>query len=227
MTSLSTVTPGLPIPLPSDTAVPGLTRRRIWAAPEVVSHSLIVLTLPRLYLAPPTGEPKAETLKALERAFDVESLLGPLSTTIDLASIRRVRLDLLKNTVRIDHAAARGGHVRSELVFKNPETADTVFSKLWRRLGSDFLLRPYMPDVGELSRLPLAVMFGLALGTLALSFGLNALADVYGGSDWQVAGWLPGWRAVCCLGGAAVAAAHVWLYRRLSQPPERLELVHA
>ena len=35
--SLSTVVPGLPVPMPSDTAIPGLSRRQVWAAPEVVS----------------------------------------------------------------------------------------------------------------------------------------------------------------------------------------------
>src|SRR5262245_22997341 len=133
--SLSTVVPGLPVPIPSDTTIPGLSRRRVWAAPDVMSHSLVVLTLPRLYLAPPTGEPKPETIKALEKTIDVEAELGPQSTSIELASIRRVRLDLMRNTVRIDHNLARGGSRKAELVFAKAETADTVFSKLWRRLG--------------------------------------------------------------------------------------------
>src|SRR5262249_47520626 len=136
--------------------------------------------------------------------------LGPAGTSIELSSIRRVRLDLIRNAVRIEHAAARGGRERSELVFAKPEIADTVFSKLWRRLGAEYILRPYRPETWELSRTPLLVMMGLALATAGFSFGLNAAADVFGGSDWITAGVLPGWRAVCVAGGGAVALAHVW-----------------
>lgn len=220
--SLSTVAPGLPVPMPSDTAIPGLSRRRVWAAPEVVSHSLIVMTLPRLYLAAPGDEPRQDKITALEKTLDIEAILGPQTTTIELGRIERVRLDLLHHTVRVDHDSQR-----SELVFAKPETADTVFSKLWRRLGSEFTLRPYRPETWELVRTPLLIMMGLALATAFASFCLNALADVYGGGDWVTAGMLPGWRAVCVAGGAAVAAAHVWLYRRLTLPPERLELVRS
>lgn len=226
VSSFSTIAPGLPVPIPSDTAIPGLMRRRVWASPDVASHSLVVLTLPRIYLAPPTGEPRPDKLAAIERSLDIESLLGPLATSIELASIERVRLDLLRNTVRIDHHSARGGRQRSELVFNKPETADTVFSKLWRRLGGEFTLRPYRPETWELARMPLLIMMALALTTLLTSLLLNAVADIYGGTDWITAGFLPGWRAVCVAGGAAVAFAHLWLYRRISKPPERLELVH-
>jgi hypothetical protein len=33
------------------------------------------------------------------------------------------------------------------------------------------------------------------------------------------------WRIVCVLGGAATAAAQVWLFRRVTQPPLTLEVV--
>jgi hypothetical protein len=33
------------------------------------------------------------------------------------------------------------------------------------------------------------------------------------------------WRAACGLGGAALAAGQVWLYRLLTRPPAALELV--
>jgi len=223
--SLSHVGPALPVPMPSDTAIPGLMRRRVWAAPEIHSHSLMVLTMPRIYLAPAGGVPRPDRVAALERSFDLEAVLGPLTHTIELSTINRVRLDLVRNAVRLEHTPPRGGRIRTEIVFAKPETADNVFSKLWRRLGTEFTLRPDRPDTWELARGPLLVMMGLALGTAAASFGLNALADVHGGTDWVTAGFLPGWRAVCVAGGAAVAAAHVWLYRRLNQPPERLELV--
>ena len=223
--TLSTVVPALHVSMPSDTAIPGLARRQIWASPEVTSHSLVVMTLPRLYLAAHAELPTSETIRAIEKTLDVEAVLGPLATSIDLAQIERVRLDLIHNKVRIDHAANDGGNLQAELVFAKPETADTVFSKLWRRLGADFTLRPYRPETWELVRTPLLIMMALSLGTAFTSFSLNGLADILGGTDWVTAGVLPGWRAICVVGGAAVAAAHVWLYRRLSQPPERLELI--
>ncbi|CAN5565641.1 hypothetical protein BH11PLA2_BH11PLA2_05080 [soil metagenome] len=211
--------------MPSDTGIPGLSRRRVWAAPEITSHSLVVLTLPRIYLAPHSGEPRPETVKALEKSLDIESLLGPMTMSIDMTGIDRVRLDLIKNTLRIDYTTVQKHKLKAQLVFATPDSADSMFSKIWRRLGADFTLRPYRPDTWELSRQPLAIMFGLAFVTMLASFGLNAIADVHGGNDWVTAGWLPGWRAVCIVGGAAIAAAHVWLYRRLTQPPDRLELV--
>jgi hypothetical protein len=216
---------GLPLPMPSDTGIPGLTRRRVWTAPEITSHALAVLTLPRLYLAPPGGPPKPETVAALEKSLDIESLLGPLATAIEMTGIDRVRLDLMHNTVRIDYTTRERSRLKQSLVFSQPETADTVFSKIWRRLGAEFTLRPYRADTWEVARQPLAIMATLAFATMLASFGLNALADIHGGNDWVAAGYLPGWRLVSVLGGAAVAAAHVWLYRRLTQPPDRLELV--
>ena len=61
---------GTPLPAPS--------KRRIWAQPEVASHSLVVLTSDRLYLAPLGSDPRPETVAAITAGGDVEVLLGPL-----------------------------------------------------------------------------------------------------------------------------------------------------
>ena len=39
-------------------------------------------------------------------------------------------------------------------------------------------------------------------------------------------GWMD-WRAVCACGGAAAAASQVWLYRRVTQPPTKLEVIRS
>ena len=75
-------------PSPSDTTIPGLSQRRVWKAPDVTSHSLVVLTLPRLYLTPMTGEPKTEVIGQLQTVRMVDAFLGPLATAIDLHAVR-------------------------------------------------------------------------------------------------------------------------------------------
>src|SRR5437763_1236865 len=50
---------------PLEAAVPGRTRRRAWKHPELRSHSLLVLTLDRMHLAPLAGDPKPETVAAV------------------------------------------------------------------------------------------------------------------------------------------------------------------
>lgn len=214
-----------PAALPSDTTIPGLARRRVWKAPEVESHSLVVLTLPRLYLAPAAGEPKPEVVAAIERGADVEAVLGPLATAVELAAVRRVRHDLVSNTLHLEYAPAAGGKLRTAIRFATAEAADAAFGKLWRRLGDEFKLKPFRADPWTAAREPVAVVVGLLLATAVLAVGLNALDDLAAARHWELAGRLPGWRAVCAAGGAAAAGVTVWLYRRLTRPPERLDLV--
>jgi hypothetical protein len=110
------------------------------------------------------------------------------------------------------------------VVFGQAEAADAAFARLWRRLGDDFKLRPDRPPREVLVRAPLAVLAGILVATGLLSFGANAAADV-GSSGWY--SFLRGmdWRVIAVLGGAAAAFVQVWLYRRLTQPPSRLDLV--
>ena len=70
-------------------------RRRVWAHPDVKSHSLVVLTFEQLCLAPLAGAPKAELVAAAEAGGDLDDLLGPLAVVVDLIAVRRLKLDLL------------------------------------------------------------------------------------------------------------------------------------
>jgi hypothetical protein len=233
-------------PLP-ETTIPGAMRRRIWKHPELRSHSLLVLTFDELRLAPLAGSPKADTVAAIEMGADLDDLLGPLATVVELSSIRRVTLDLLANTVVVDYAGKVRGRSRLTVVFAAPETADAFFTKLWRRLGSSCELLPYKRETWALARAPLAAL-GLVVGiTLALAVLLNLVEDYSGmrsGGSVSVpaageagtsvdlprqstespSGWF-NWKFVCMLGGAAAAGTQVWLYRRLTQPPVSLELM--
>lgn len=215
--------PVRPTALPSDTGIPGLTRRRVWAMPEVTSHSLIVLTLPRIYLAPSSGVPNPALVAAIDKGADVETLLGPFATVVDLVRVTRVHHDMVANRVRLEYLSPNGGTARVAMTFATAEGADALFAKIWRRLGTEFRLFPYRPEAWTLARVPGLAILGVLASTAILALARNALDDVAG----QRLPWLdrlPGWQLVCGLGGAAAAALTVWLYRRLTGPPERLEL---
>lgn len=168
--------------------------RREWRAPAVRSHSAVAVT--------PAGF----------------RLTGVTETVIDLAAVRRVTLDLVANTLTLDARSA------VTVEFADAETADAVYTAVWRRLGRRFVLTPPRRSSWELARTPVAFMAGVLTGTIALSLTANALADVGEGAG-PLAAFAPAdWRAVCGLGGAALAGLQVWLYRRLTRPPHRLEL---
>src|SRR5262249_54690674 len=90
-----------------ETTLPGHTRRRVWAHPELRSHSLLVLTFEQLHAAPLTGAPAAETLGAVETA-DLGALLGPRAVVVDLGAVRRAQLDLLTNAINLEYAGPGG-----------------------------------------------------------------------------------------------------------------------
>lgn len=209
---------------PSDTTVPGLAQRRIWKSPEVLSHSLIVLTLPRLYLTPMTGTPKSEVISQLQTVRMVDTFLGPLATVIELHQIRRVKFELSTFTIVIDYYTANDPRARTMIQFANAEAADTFFAKLWRRLGDGYQLKSFAPEWWILARVPLVFVASLILFTFIAALGLNALAD-WGGDRDGPGQWLPNWRSLCIVSGGLVALVQVWLYRQSSQPPERLELL--
>ncbi len=210
----------------TDTTLPGATRRRVWAAPEVRSHSLVVLTFGKIYLTPAAGVPKPETVAALESGADVEALLGPSAMAIDLFSVRRLRLDLVTNTLAVDYYVGQGSvaRVRVAIVFATSEAADTVFTKLWRRLGEGFELAPVKPELLTLVRTPLAALGGVIAATAAAALGLSAMRDFASPDTLELPEWFD-WRVVCGLGGAVMAVVQIWLYRRYTRPPVRLELV--
>src|SRR5262245_26039591 len=118
-----------------ETALPGATRRRVWAHPEAKSHSLVVLAFDRLLAAPLPGAPKPEVVPAAENGGDLDELLGPLAVAVSLATVRNVKLDLLTNSLVVEYVKNGSGAGRLIVVFASPESADACFTKLWRRLG--------------------------------------------------------------------------------------------
>ena len=220
-------------------------KRRLWSQPELTSHSLAVLTPERLYLAPLGCDPRPETLEAITAGEDVEELLGPLATIIELAGVCRVKLDLLTNSLNVDYLGREHSTGRVTLSFATSEAADTCFTRLWRRIGNGLKLSEYQTDKVQLARAPLAVLFVTLLVTAMLTLLISVAEDTgaarqaaqtsaaLAGERVQVmpkspleglVGWM-NWKVVCALGGAVAAASQVWLYRRLTTPPASLELI--
>jgi hypothetical protein len=228
-------------------AAPG-TRRRVWAAPDLRSHGLLVLTGDRLVLSADAGPPRPEVRAAAEAGADLDDLLGPYATAVALPAVRRAKLDLIRNAVTLDYAGP-AGPARVAVVFATPEAADACFTKLWRRLGSGSVLRPYRRADWTLAAAPLGLLIAVlvvtaVLGLTVSTFDSFAADRPTGAVSVPAAGrfGLPGdhpesplerwlgwmdWRVVCGLGGVAAAAAQVWLYRRLTAPPAELEVVRA
>ncbi|HEY3788410.1 MAG TPA: hypothetical protein VGL71_06115 [Urbifossiella sp.] len=220
------------------------SRRRIWPHPEIQSHSLLVLTAEQLHLAPLAGAPRPEIVAAAEFGADLDDLLGPLATVIDLSTVTRVRLDLLSDALSIEYSRGRAKS-QITLTFGSPKSADACFSRIWRRLGERFHLQNPR-NAWTLSRLPLTILGAVFAVTALLALTITTIDDMapvhaaasvnvpgdehLGGpvllppSVKSAIGWMD-WRVVCALGGAAAAATQVWLYRRITQPPAALEVM--
>lgn len=204
------------LPALTDTVFPGFTRRRVWRAPEVRSHSLVVLTATRLYLVPPGVDPPAD----VEDTPDLGEALGPAATSIELSAARRLTHDMLAFTLRLECADEDRPTV---LTFTTAEPADAVFAMIWRRLGAEFELTPPRPDPWAVARVPVAVLAGLLIATLTLALAASAAADLPANPVTSALRAME-WRAVCGFGGAALAVVQAILYRRLTRPPARLAL---
>ncbi|AMV29828.1 hypothetical protein VT84_35875 [Gemmata sp. SH-PL17] len=222
-----------------DTTLPGASRRRVWVHPEVKSHSLVVLTFDRLYVAPPTGAPKAELLAAIGAGGNLEELLGPLAVVVELVAVQNLKLDLLSNSLVVEYVNGLGTS-RLTVVFASPEAADLCFTKLWRRLGDGHKLQPYQRDAWSLARGPLVMLAGVLAATAALALTLSVFEDMASARAAarlsapdgmtlpkspleHLLGWMS-WRGVCAVGGIAAGASQVWLYRKLTRPPVSLEV---
>lgn len=205
---------------PPETTLPGATRRRVWAYPEAKSHSLVVLTFDQLLVSPLAGPPKPEVVAAIEGG-DLDELLGPLAVTVDLTAVRHVVLDMLTNSLVVEYTTDGRGTRRLTVTFATAEAADACFTKMWRRLGDDHKLQPYRRDAWAAARAPIAALGGVLLVTALLVLGLSVAEDSAAARD-RFGG--VSWRTVCAIGGALAAGAQVWLYRRLTRPPETLEL---
>ncbi len=214
-----------------ETTIPGHTRRRVWARPDVKSHSLVVLTFEQLCVAPLAGLPKADLVAAVEAGGDLDDLLGPLAVVVELVAVRRLKLDLLTNSLIVEYAKGGLGTSRLTVVFATPEAADACFTKTWRRLGDGYPLQPYARDAWALVRAPLAALLAALLTTAALVLALSVFEDTASaraaaGAKSPLERLLGGldWRGVCAAGGVAAGASQVWLYRRLTRPPVCLEV---
>lgn len=218
-------------------------RRRVWKHPELRSHSLLVLTIDELHLTPLAGDPKPETVAAVERGVALDEVLGPLATVVELSAVTRARLDLLTNSLVIEYGT---GVRRGRLVvsFSTPEAADVCFTKLWRRLGDGCQLVRQEDDWWATARGPALVLIAVFAVTALLAMGLHLFEDSAARGSVSVAGaagpgthaplprspldavsgWL-NWKVVCGVGGAVAAVVQVWLYRRVTRPPAALELV--
>jgi hypothetical protein len=225
------------------------SKRRVWLHPEIASHSLAVLTPDRLYLAPLGSAPRPETIAAIMAGGDMEDLLGPLATSIDLIGVQRVKLDLLDNSLIIDHVG-RYSTSRAAVTFATAEAADACFTKTWRRLGEGMKLNDYQRDKATLARAPLMLLIMSLLLTAALALVISVFEDFGTAREAaengaiatgplgervdaipktpleELIGWID-WRVVCAIGGTIAAASQVWLYRRLTTPPVSLELVRS
>jgi hypothetical protein len=260
----------LPLPAPDERVMPALKshendtvevhalgaaqaagiKRRIWAQPEITSHSLLVLTPERMYLAPAGSDPRPETVTAITSGGDVDQLLGPLATSIGLVEVQKVKLDLLTNSLLIDYTGRGYSMSRVTATFATPEAADACFTKTWRRLGDGMKLNDGQRDKAELARGPLVLLFASLLVTAALALVISVFEDFStartAAQEGAVAvgplgetvdtipktplegliGWMD-WRVICAVGGIVAAASQVWLYRRLTTPPVSLELVRS
>jgi hypothetical protein len=171
---------------------------------------------------------RADAVDAILAGADLGGVFGPLGTVIDLPTVRRVTLDLEANSLAVDYrptlAGGSGSIPTGQVVvqFDSYEAADEVFTKVWRRIADRVKLHQHRRPTWDLVRTPLAAIAGVLFATLLLS----ALAIGVGDSGRpDAAGWaVLDWRWVCGLGGVALAALQVWLYRRWTTPPVKLEL---
>ena len=232
---------------PLEAAHPAQTRRRVWHQPDLTSHSILVLTFDRIYLADDAQNPKAELIGAIEGGGGLEELLGSLAVVIDLSSIRRLQLHLETNSLMIEYVQSGHGKSRQRVTFATPEAADSCFTRVWRRLGEGVELTPYRRSGLALALGPLGLLLAALAVTAVLALALNVFQDMRSahaaspmsthgvgelGSSVthsrslveKLLGWLD-WRVVCGIGGVVAAVSQVWLYRRLTTPPASLELI--
>ena len=218
-----------------DTGMPGLTRRRVWTAPVVTSHSMLALTFTKLYLAPAGAQFRPDTASNMINGGDLDATFGPFGTVVDLFKVTRVRFDLLTNGLTLEYPQSEGsGAIRMQggmpqaqvvLEFANHEMADEVYTKIWRRLGNRVELKPYRRDYWELGRVPVALIIGVLFATLILIAATNVAEDAGPTTNPFLAGLQRlDWRWVCGAGGAALAVLQIWIYRMFTQPPTHLEL---
>jgi hypothetical protein len=208
------------------------SHRRTWVFPELMSHSLLVLTYDQVHLAPQSGEPKAETLAAIEAGASLDDVFGSLAVVINLYKVRRLKLDLLNNSVVLEYLGAGSETSQQRIWFATPVAADACFTKIWRRLGNSFQLSTHTRDSWNLARAPLLLLLGTLLTTAVFVLLLNVFQDLDAVPEPDPTRLVKSGglfasldrRVVCAIGGVVAAVSQVWLYRRLTTPPVALEV---
>ncbi len=199
------------------TTFPGTTRRRVWAGPAVASHAAVVLTAARLALVPAGA--------AFDAGTDPADAPPAGHTIFDLGAIRLATLHLDADAIAIELDGRRAPVV---VLLSDAATADDVFTQLVRRCGTGYALATDRPSRLALARTPLGVMAGVGVAAGILAVTVSGLPDVVVNLPdppvWLRALARLDWRLVTGTGGVALAAAQVWLYRRLARPPARLTL---
>lgn len=215
-----------------DTPPPGSSSRRLWCAPTLSSHSLILMTATRFYLCPIHMAPTPGVIEALRQGAEPEALLGGTTIAVDYTDVRRVLAELLRDTLTLETGTNRQTAQRITVTFTSAESADEVFTQLLKRIGDSCRLVTDQDDPIALARPTLGVMAGIALSTATLAMTINAIHDVAESAPgidiqapWFAAiAWMD-WRVVCAFGGVLLAVIQVWLYRQFTRPPLRLELI--
>lgn len=230
-------------PATLQTALLDCTRRRIWTVPELRSHSLLILSPDRLCVTPLEADATEEAIAGAASGVSLDSVLGEHATRVELADVRRVKLDLLANAMTLEYDADGQPRVLT-VTFATPDAADACFTKVWRRLGTACELLPYRRSRWSLAHTPLLLLGATLAVTAALALAASvsddftraraAMQTQAGDPAGPAArsplealiGWMD-WRAVCGVGGAVMAGLQVWLYRRITTPPVSLELARA
>lgn len=221
---------------PLETTSANLTRPRVWAYPQVRSHALAALTADTLYLVSPAESADPTWQQELDQGREVESVLGDRAERFELAAIRKAKHDLVANSLVLDVEYARGGTRRVVIEFEDHASADACFTKLWRRLGRKVRLLPCKKDFWALAKVPAFVLIAVLAATLVLAIAANGVEHVAEARNAgvptsslsstleAVLGGVP-WEVICGVGGALAAVVQVWLYRRVTEPPQKLEIV--
>ncbi len=144
---------------------------------------------------------------------------------VDPAAVRLATLHLDANAIAIE---LDGRRAPVAVALADAATADAVFTHLVRCCGPGYALATDRPTRLELARTPLGVMAGVAVAAGILAVTVSGLPDVVVNVPDPPA-WLRAlarldWRLVSGTGGVALAAAQVWLYRRVARPPAWLTL---
>lgn len=229
MTTASKESPSLLTGTNSQQTLPTFNKHRVWSFPEIQSHAVVVLTASKMYIVPGNAAPPEDKVRQLENGADPVDLFGSFVTIVKLEFVKKVVHELLTNEVQLEmNVSSQSGAwiSRVDLKFKESDSADAMFTKIWRRLGDQFVVRPDRPTTAKAIQAPL---FGLGvvlvltamfvwMANAAADFGTNVpvLLSPFKNIDWKV---------IAIFGGILAALMQVWLYRSWTTPPNKLELI--